>query len=243
VRFWIDRASLKEDHFLIKGSLYHHICRVCKIKKGEKFELYCEGAQKYEVFLDQVSKESAQAQILASHPVPALKKPYLNLALSLCKPAVFESALERSVQMGVKRVQPFFSELSFFKKKSALSPARRERWQRITQSALAQTGRTEELEISELTALSQLKIPAEDRALIAYESSQNNLKDILSKEKSPPGQIWLFIGSEGGFTLRELEAFQKIRPSAQLFSMGNQILKVETAVLFGLSVLKYHYSL
>lgn len=243
MRFWIDRASLKKNHFLIKGDLYHHICRVCKIKKGEKFELYCEGVQKYEVFLDQVSKDKAQAQILASHPAPALKKPYLNLALSLPKPAVFESVLESSVQMGVKRVQPLLSELSFFRKKSALSPDRSKRWRRIIQHSLAQTGRTEELEISEPKALSQLKIPEEDRTLIAYEAGQNDLKDILLKEKATPEQIWLFIGSEGGFTLRELEAFQKVRPGARVFSMGDQILKVKTAILFGLSVLKYHYNL
>ena len=243
MRFWIDRIQLKKDHFLIEGSLYHHICRVCKIQKGEKFELFCEGAQKYEVFLDQVFKAKATAQIVTSYPVPALKKPYLNLALAMPKVSVFESLLESSVQMGVKRVQPLLSEFSFFTKKSELSPVRKKRWNRIIQHSLAQTGRTEQIEISEILALSQLKIPEQDRVFIAYESSDKPLRETLLKEFKPPEQVWLFLGSEGGFSLRELEVFQKINPQAQVFSMGDQILRVKTAGLFGLSVLKYHYGL
>ena len=243
MRFWIDRNSLKEDRFLIKGTLYHHVCRVCKIQKGEKFELFCEGVQKYEVFLEQVFKEKALARILKSHPVPALKKPYLNLAVSLTKPTVFESLLEGSVQMGVKRIQPLFTEFSFFRKKSELTQARKNRWDRIIQHSLAQTGRTEKLEISEALFLSQLEIPKKDKIFIAYESSQKDLKEVLLSDKNLSENLWLFLGSEGGFSFKELESFQKNNPSAQIFSMGDQILKVETAGLFALSILKYHYDL
>ena len=69
-RFWIDRSCLKNNEFLIKGSLYHHICRVCQIKKGEVFELYCEGLQKYKASLISVSPSKAFAGILESYPVP-----------------------------------------------------------------------------------------------------------------------------------------------------------------------------
>ena len=243
MRFWIERTSLNQNRFLIKGGLYHHICRVCKIQKGEKFELFCEGVQKYEVFLKEIFKEKAIAQIIKSHPVPALKKPYLNVALAFPKPSVFESLLECSVQMGVKKVQPLLSEFSFLKKKSDLTSARKKRWGRIIQHSLAQTGRTENLEVGEILALSQLQIPKQDRVFIAYESSEKPLKEILLKEEAPANQLWLILGSEGGFSFRELEAFQKINSQAQIFSIGDQILKVQTAGLFGLSVLKYYYDL
>ena len=243
MRFWIERSSLDQDCFLIEGSLYHHICRVCKIQKGEKFELFCEGAQKYEVFLKEVFKEKAIAQIIKSHPVPSLKKPYLNLALAFPKTSVFESLLECSVQMGVKKIQPLLSEFSFLRKKSDLTLARRKRWERIIQHSLAQTGRTESLEIGEILPLSQLQIPKQDRVFIAYESSEKPLKEILLKEEEPTDQLWFILGSEGGFSLRELEAFQKTNSQAQIFSIGDQILKVQAAGLFGLSALKYYYDL
>ena len=97
MRFWIDRACLEKDQFLIKDSLYHHICRVAKIKKGEAFELLCEGLQKYEVALSSVSSSKAKAKVLKTHPVPALKKPYLHLALSLPRLSKFESLIESAL--------------------------------------------------------------------------------------------------------------------------------------------------
>jgi len=243
VRFWIDRASLNHNHFVIKGSLYHHICRVCKIQKGESFELFCEGVQKYEVFLKEISKNKASAQIIKTHSVPALKKPYLNLALAFPKVSVFEALLEASVQMGVKSIQPLLSDFSFFRKKSDLTTARRKRWEKILQHSLAQTGRTEDLEVRELLTLSQLKIPKEEGVFIAYESGEEALKNLLLKETKTPDQVWILLGSEGGFSARELGSFQKRHSQAQVFSMGDQILKVQTAGLFALSVFKYHYNL
>ncbi|MBC6414842.1 MAG: 16S rRNA (uracil(1498)-N(3))-methyltransferase [Bdellovibrionales bacterium] len=244
MRFWIDRACLKEGYFLIKDDLYHHICRVCKIQKGEHFELFCEGLQKYEVFLDSLSKTQALAKIVKSYPVPPLKKPYLNLAVSLPRMTTFESLIEYSVQLGVKQIQPFFSEFSFFRKESEFKKSRFKRWNKIIQHHLALTGRTQTLQIQKPVSLSQIQIPSDHVVFIAYEGSKKNLKELSSsfeKKFEFPNEIWIFIGSEGGFSLRELQAFQKTCSSSKFFSMGEQILKVETAGLFALSLLKYHY--
>ena len=243
MRFWIDRACLQKDQFVIRGSLYHHICRVLKIKKGEAFELFCEGFQKYEVFLKSVSASQAVAQVLKAYPVPALKKPYLKLAVSLPKFSKFESLLENAVQLGVKEIQPFLSDFSFLKKISQLKPERYQRWKKIIESHKALTARTEDLKIQPLKPLSDLLFSKEDQILIAYENSKNFLKKILAQKAKPPLNVWLFIGSEGGFSKSELENFKKTHPWAKDFSLGEQILKVEIAGLFALNLLKYHYHL
>ena len=240
-RFWIDRSCLQEGKFLIKDSLYHHICRVSQIKKGEAFELLCEGLQKYEVVLSSVSPSKATAEILQIHPVPPLKKPYLHLALSLPQPSKVDSLMEKIVELGVKEFHPFVSRFSFFKKPSQLSSARQKRWNKIVQQSLALSGRTEQMKLFPCLPLQEIKIPKTDLALMAYEnhSQTKSLKNIL---KLKPQALWLFIGSEGGFCLSEIEEFSK-KNKAFVFSMGEQILRVETACLFGLSLLKYHYHL
>ena len=246
MRFWIDRACLQNQQFLITGSLYHHICRVSKIKKGETFELFCEGSQKYKVFLSSVSAKQALAQVIKAYPVPPLKKPYLKLAISLPKLSKLESLLESAVQLGLKEIQPFVSDFSFLKKSSQLKPERYQRWQKIIDSHKALTARTEDLKIQPLKPLADLLFSKEDQILIAYENSKNSLKKILaqkSPKKPAPLNVWLFIGSEGGFSKSELENLKKIHPWAKDFSLGDQILKVETAGLVALSLLKYHYHL
>ncbi len=51
--------------------------------------------------------------------------------------------------------------------------------------------------------------------------------------------LWVFVGSEGGFSLEEVELFAKegLNPT----SLGEQILRVETACLALLSVIKYEF--
>ena len=128
MRFWIDRACLKGSQFLIKDSLYHHICHVAKIRKGVSFELFCEGLQKYEVILSSVSSSRAIADIVKVEAVPPVKKPYLRLALCLPRLSKMPALIESSVELGVKEIQPFISEFSFFKDKSKLSASRQKRW-------------------------------------------------------------------------------------------------------------------
>ena len=234
---------MQGSQFLIKGPLYHHICRVAKIKKGESFELFCEGLQKYEVVLSSLSSSKAAADIVKAHPVPSLKRPYLRLALSLPRLSKMEFLIEKAVELGVKEIQPFISDFSYFKAGSKLRSSRLERWKKIADHSRALSGRTEELKISPLVSLFDIQAPKEDLALIAYEGNAkiSGLKDILKKHKAPPS-VWIFIGSEGGFSSEEIEKFSR-KSRAFCFTMGDQILKLETACLFSLTVLKYHYHL
>ncbi len=241
MRFWIDRSCLKNDGFIIKDTLYHHICRVCQIKKGEIFELFCEGLQKYKVALSSLSSSQARAVVLKAYPVPPLKKPYLHLALSLPRLSKMDSLIEKAVELGVKELHPFISAFSFFKNSSKLSLARERRWKKIVEHSLAQSGRIDPLTIYPLRSLEDIKIPEGHLAFMAYEGEklEKTLTEIITAQ-SRPEAVWLFIGSEGGFSFKEAKEFS-IRENAFLFSMGEQILRVETACLFGLSVLKFHY--
>ena len=187
MRFWIDRSCLKDNEFLIKDSLYHHICQVCQIKKGEAFELFCEGLQKYKVRLKSVSPSKAVADILETCPVPPLKKPYLHLALSLPRLSKTDSLIEKAVELGVKEFHPFSSTFSFLKKSSKLSPAQKKRWQKIAEQSLALTGRTEALFLHPLKPLQEIKVSKGDLALMAYEgeSREKSLSEIIKNQPLP----------------------------------------------------------
>ena len=243
MRFWIDRSCLENRKFTIKGPLYHHICRVCQIKKGEPFELFCEGQQKYKVALNFVFSSKAIADILEVYPVPPFKKPYLHLALSLPRLPKMNSMIEKAVELGIKEFHPFISSFSFFKNPSRLSAGREARWKKIAEQSFSLNGRTELMTIRPCSFLQEVQIPKGDLALMAYEGNRKTtpLSEIL-KNNSQPNAVWLFIGSEGGFSSEEAREFS-LRKNAFVFSMGEQILRVETACLFGLSVLKYHYHL
>ncbi len=54
-----------------------------------------------------------------------------------------------------------------------------------------------------------------------------------------PRQVWLFVGSEGGFSDKEVELFQTF--GLPPVTLGQQVLRVETACVALVSVIKYGF--
>ena len=239
-RFWLDRSCLLDGEFLIKGSSYHHIVTVSKIKKGEPFEVFVEGYQKYEAALTSISHSKATAKILSVKPASAIPKPYIHLAVSVPRFSKLDLIVEKSVELGIKEIHPFISELSFIRKASDFSESKHKRLNKIIESALAVSGRTEKPIFHQACTFQEIEVPKNHLALMAYiQERDKSLKSVLNSLSSTPEQIWLFVGSEGGFT--EEESVHFVKQGGHLFSLGEQILRVETACLLALSALKYHY--
>ena len=64
------------------------------------------------------------------------------------------------------------------------------------------------------------------------------LKRGLDQIPEDMDKLWIFVGSEGGFSGKDIELFRNynILP----VSLGDQVLRVETACVTLLGVLKYH---
>lgn len=244
-RFWVDKSCKQNKEFVLKDDLYHHVCRVCRFKKGEKFELFAEGTQKYLVELTSIFASKAQARILKEYPVPSLKKPYIHLALSIPRLNKMDFIIEKSVELGVKEIHPFYSEFSFVKKSNQIKEKRESRWESLGKMACALSGRTELIQIAKPCAFKDLMWPENSNALMAFTGKKTlSLKEVLhegARKNSVFESVWIFIGSEGGFSDQEADLF--VKKGGKIFSLGEQILKVETACLTSLSILKYHYHL
>ena len=60
------------------------------------------------------------------------------------------------------------------------------------------------------------------------------------KHGRPPRSAGIWIGPEGDFTLEELQQIE--RSGAQPVTLGDLTLRVETAAIYGLSILNYELS-
>ena len=68
------------------------------------------------------------------------------------------------------------------------------------------------------------------------------LSDHIANLRATSDQVWIFVGSEGGFSLKDLELFKdyKLLP----VTLGDQVLRVETACVTLVGILRYglgHY--
>jgi 16S rRNA (uracil1498-N3)-methyltransferase len=241
-RFWIEIKP--QGSITIDGELFHHIRDVCRFGVGDQFELLPGDETAYLAKITELGKHKLQAAILSQRALEPLKKPHIHLALSVPRYSTVDFILEKSVELGVHTISLFTSDFSFPKKLSDLSENRFQRWQKINKGAAQQSGRGTLMNLSTPTTLENcLKIfkergaqglfPFEGEAALGWKAA---VEQVRAKN---PDEIWIFVGSEGGFSPKEVELFQRF--GLQAMTMGTQILRVETACVALVSVIKYEF--
>lgn len=245
-RYWLDLQNKNGEQFTIRGDTFHHIIDVCRQDLGSKFEILCEDSIAYFVQITTLGKKEAIATIIEKRAIPPLPFPKINIALSFPRLATFDMILEKSVELGVAKIQPLVSDYSFFKSLGSV-PEKTDRWQKIIMGATQQCGRGDLLKLEapqNLDTFLKGINPREDvLCLFPYEGEVplSIKRHLQSINKKPIKDIWLFVGSEGGFSLSEVEMFEQNQ--IQPVTLGNQILRVETACLTLVSILKYEFDL
>ena len=236
-------SPVAEGEFVIEGDLFHHIRDVCRFTVGARFELLPGDGRAVLVEIISIAKRTLNAQQMSARDLPALSKPFITLALSLPKLPKFDWITEKCVELGVDEIRPFTSDYSFLREPGEISGARTSRWQKLVVAATQQSGRGELMRIQPTMRLPELlkiyKQTPHSAGLFAYEAAVNlGLHRAIADLKAQvPERIWLFVGSEGGFSEREVEFFGAA--GLEPVTMGEQILRVETACLALVSVIKY----
>lgn len=246
-RYWIQNQDLTQAEIEIDGDAFHHIFIVCRQTIGSEFELlgHPEGWALH-VKVIAVSKKMARTQVLGQRKMIGLAPPYLILNLSIPKFTVLEQIIEKSVEMGVFKIQLFTSSNSFIRKASDLSSAKMERLNKIIFSATQQSGRSDLMQILPPITFEEALLNSQKPntiSLLAYEAEEplSLKKRIQSLALQNQLNIHCFIGSEGGFTTDEVTRAQD--HGLVRISLGHQVLRVETACLALLGALKYELEL
>ena len=249
-RFWVEKKYFYNDEITLEGDTYHHILDVCRQDVGSKFEILSEGMA-YFVEIIKLNtakgKKTATALIREAREATKPKKPYIHLAVSISKFQTMETIVEKAVELGVHTLHPFVSDYSFIKdKNSDRLMDKLDRWDRIVKAATQQTGRGDLMQISPVMTLKDLiekmnQTPS-GAGLFPYEgeSEQTVAMAIKEMKSNNPENIWLFVGSEGGYSHQEVEFFKE--NGLKSSSLGDQILRVETACLSLVSILKYEFN-
>lgn len=249
-RIWVEPDELpsESNDFTIAGEAFHHAVQVCRFRVGEEFEIVCGQNQALKVCFKEIKKKSAQVEVLGVRELPIIRKPYVNLAVGVTKWSTFEDIIEKSVEMGVANLQPLLTDFSFVRSHKDWPENRSERFLKIVKSATEQCGRGPLMQVAEPMGLKefvgQLNQKPGTVGLFAYEGrTQHGLRDEFErlKKNQMPDEVWGVIGPTGGFSEPEVAFMQK--SGYPPLSLGQQILRADTACFTIISVIKYQYGL
>ncbi|RYZ63600.1 MAG: 16S rRNA (uracil(1498)-N(3))-methyltransferase, partial [Proteobacteria bacterium] len=251
-RYWIPKDMLNgEDEVVLSGDVLHHVRDVCRMHKGSKFEVIVEGGAAHLVEIVSETKHDSTARILETRAIHEIPKPHLHLALSIPRFPVFEAVIEKAVELGVTKIHPFFSDFSFIRTQTDVWDKKLPRFEKIVQGATQQSGRGDLMKISApkdlAGVLEQFNRTEGAKGLFAYEgdahlSAKDGVKSITDANSAGSlNEAWIFVGSEGGFSHKEAESFQSVGLTS--VTLGSQVLRVETACVALVSILKYDLDL
>ncbi|AWX42751.1 16S ribosomal RNA methyltransferase RsmE [Metamycoplasma cloacale] len=210
-------ANKKEnDCFILDSETLQHLKSV-RIKPNE-------------VFLVNYINEFYECNFIYPNLAKIIKKTTINnerdYQTTACLPLIkinhFELALQKLVELGVKKIIPFISEYTDQSNLKILN--KRERFEKIIKEACQQSMRNVIPELTDVMRYDEILELNCKNKILAYEKAEgmpfyHNNEDVM-----------LIVGPEGGFSLKEIDL--AVKKNVKIVSLTKTILRAETALIF-----------
>ena len=236
-RFFVTSAELEQNFLVLTGENATH-AKVLRLQNGEEV-LVCDGAGNEcvctisDVSPGQISLVVKSRQVSASEA-----KVRASIYMAFSKGDKLEHVIQKATELGAAEIIAFPSSRCVSRPDEKSLAKKVERWQKIAASAAEQSGRgviPQVLTVDSYKAALERATKA-DMAILFYENEKaTTLRMALDDGEFTT--ISLLTGPEGGLEEKEVE--QAKAAGMRICTLGNRILRCETAPLCALSAVMY----
>ncbi|MBE5945735.1 MAG: 16S rRNA (uracil(1498)-N(3))-methyltransferase [Lachnospiraceae bacterium] len=239
-RFFVDNLSGASDNIIITGSDVNHIKNVLRLRVGEKIMVSDGSGTDYECSISDIGSDVVTADIEDVFKNAAELPIKITLFQGMPKSDKLELIIQKAVELGVYEIVPVITKRTVVKIDDKKVDKKLDRYNGIAESAGKQSGRGIVPVVKPFMSFKQALEYAKtlDMNLIPYEEargmeySREVIKDIHGKKS-----LGIFIGPEGGFAKEEVD--MALDMGAKCITLGNRILRTETAGLAILSIIMF----
>ena len=238
--FFINSENITNSTVIINDSEnYRHIALSLRARSGENLLLIDENQIQYETVINKITKSEIVCEIQKSYQSKRDLEFDLYLAQSPLRSDAQLTVMEKATELGIRGVYPVITDNCAVKKEVA--GAKCEKWQKVMYEASKQCERAKIPTCFPVTTLQKVINEPYDRIIVFGErSTEQSLKQYLTKNPVKKGEkVLVIIGPEGGFSEREFEIFREKK--FPIVSLGDLILKADTAVTVALGDIIYEY--
>lgn len=244
-RFFVTSSQINGDTVTITGDDAHHLSFALRAAPGERITVCDMSRTEYECELTEFLPDTVRAKILSASPADTEPPVRVTLYQALPKGDKLDTVIQKAVECGVCRIVPFESERCIVRMKPEAEARKTERRNKIAHEAAKQCGRGMLPEVLPTVSFDKmLSMAAEaDRVLFCFEGDGTRpIGHILAECALEAGsELALVIGSEGGFSQKEAQ--EAAEAGFSMTGLGTRILRTETAPLFALACISYHFEL
>ncbi len=242
-RFYVNPRQSGDKQIELSEREFHHATHVLRLKEGERVVALDGQGSELSCTVGSITKRALTLKVYQRNSVPPL--PYqITLVQAIPKGKTMETIVQKAAELGAYRVVPIIAERTVAHLDEENTETKVEKWNWIAVDSIKQCGSTWLPKISEPLKPSQYLAHPERTELTLIATLQPDakhpgtfLKDFVAEKGRKPRSISVWVGPEGDFTPAEINA---IRGAGALpISLGQLILRSETAAFYCMSVLNY----
>ncbi|MDE1920450.1 MAG: 16S rRNA (uracil(1498)-N(3))-methyltransferase [Candidatus Omnitrophica bacterium] len=238
-RFYCPDADFTKSPLVITDPHeIHHIKDVLRLKKGSQIQIFNSLSQQAAVVIEQVDEARLRVRVAAVEGAPQAGGRII-LACAPPKKGKFEFVIEKCTELGVDEIIPLkTARTQVLFQEDKWGPKLR-RFTAVAVNAAKQSQRVRVPHICPMTTLADVLKNLPSGGLHVFPSLHQHPRHIsevlLKAGTSKP--VTIFIGPEGDFTPDELGL--ALKHGCVPVSLGNTVLKVETAAIACVALVKF----
>ena len=234
--FYIPPEGISGGTAVLSGDELHHARATLRLGPGDNVKIIDGVGGSFDALIKSVEKERALLEITdhSLQPQPAFS---LTIAMGVVKGERYDWAIQKGTELGASAFIPLVTERTEGKVK--LPWKRLDRLQRIAVSACKQCERAWFPVLHEPLQLADLDPGAFDLSVAFWEGPWTRPLTHLNSSFPSRGTCLMVVGPVGG--LSQDEAILLKNRGCFLASLGPRILRTETAVAAGASLLQYMF--
>lgn len=233
----MQRYFVKEkigNNIVLDNNDMHHIKNVMRNKKDDLIECVYEE----KLYICKIAElNNNQVEIVEEKTDNNELNYDITIAIALVKEQKMDLILQKLTELGVTRIIPVKMERSIIKLDKEKFNKKKDRWLKICKEASEQSKRNKIPEITDLMTIEELgKLDFDKKFVCSTKTPENLVNNYLQDNKNYATMIFA-IGPEGGIAPKEEDKL--ISFGFTPISLGNRIMRVETAAIYIASIANF----
>lgn len=245
-RYFVNKKAIG-DRFFIDGEDHHHILKVMRMQIDDQVICVDPEGKQAVCRLAEISDSSIVADVVQWRDEVSELPIFITIASGLPKGDKLEWIIQKGTELGAHQFLPFSAARSVVKWDEKKAAKKIDRWQKIAKEAAEQSHRVVMPKVISTNNFKEMLAKSKDfhYKIAAFEEESRNgeisvfsstLKSIKKGES-----LLLVFGPEGGLTDDEVKQLRN--NDFALCGLGPRILRTETAPLYALAAISYHFEL
>ena len=223
-----------DNKFILEQSDIHHIKNVMRNKNNDKIEVVYD-KKTFICNIDNINDCSLSiVEELEENNELDIE---LVVVCSLVKEQKMDLILQKLTELGVSKIIPLKTERSIVKIDEKRESKKLVRWQAICKEASEQAKRNRVPIVTDVYTMKDLIKEESDIKLLCSVNEKNNFINNYLQNYENCAKMIVVIGPEGGFSDKEEEFL--VSNGYDRVSLGNRVLRVETATIYVASIINF----